>query len=579
MTQDSNFLRTEYFKVLFPIMYSVLGGTINALIDSVIISQKLGSSGLAAVNLSMPVYLLLCIIGSLAAYGASFLSAREVGRENMKAAGKYFQTCFTVGLAAGAVCTVAGFFLCSAIAQFLSGDSSFYSYVFDYCQVTFLGSIPFIMSYVVINYLQLAGKLKSISLVVVIMVGSDLLLDLLFIYPLNIGMKGLALASVLATLFATVYGFISLEKGSETYKLKIKEMGFWKFGEILRFGSPAALGNLFDAVKLLLLNILILRFGGEESAAIWAALNILSELSLVIILGVPRAGAPMIGVYNSSRENGGIRILIKLEIKTGLLFTAVFSILLLVFSGLLKNVFAIPNSIFLPLLCLSGSLMCNVVSSILEFYFNAVGRIQISNALAAIRRLILPVMVLAGFGNSVYLWLFLPISAAVSLLMGIMIIGATGQYYAENGTELSRVLLLDDRLEQEHRVLDFSVPADMEKVCEASEQISEFCELHQMSPKQVMRLGLSIEELLNVMIQKNPELRFVDLRAYILQGVIGIRIRCTGKNYNPFEDSDSDEDFLMGILMLKKMCQAVTHTYALGMNTINLIYENSEESL
>ncbi len=578
MTQDSNFLRTEYFKVLFPIMYSVLGGTINALIDSVIISQKLGSSGLAAVNLSMPVYLLLCIIGSLAAYGASFLSAREVGRDNMKSAGKYFQTCFTIGLTAGVVCTVAGFFLCSVIAQFLSGDSSFYSYVFDYCQVTFLGSIPFIMSYVVINYLQLAGKLKSISLVVVIMVVSDLLLDLLFIYPLNMGMKGLALASVLATLLATVYGFISLEKGSETYKLKIKEMGFWKFGEILRFGSPAALGNLFDAVKLLLLNILILRFGGEEAAAVWAALNILSELSLVIILGVPRAGAPMIGVYNSSRENGGIRILMKLEMKTGLLFTAIFSILLLVFSGLLKNVFSLPNSIFLPLLCLGGSLMCNAVSSILEFYFNAVGRIQISNALAAIRRLILPVMILAGLGNSVYLWLFLPISAVVSLFLGIIIIGATGQYYAENGTELSRFLLLDDRLEQEHRVLDFSVPADMDKVCEASERISEFCALHQMGPKQVMRLGLSIEELLNVMIQKNPDLRFVDLRAYILQGVIGIRIRCTGKNYNPFEDSESDEDFLMGILMLKKMCQAVTHTYALGMNTINLIYENSEES-
>ena len=67
LRHDDRFLRTEYRKVLFPIMLSVLGGTVNALIDSVFVSRRIGVDGLAAVNLSMPVYLALCVLGSLVA--------------------------------------------------------------------------------------------------------------------------------------------------------------------------------------------------------------------------------------------------------------------------------------------------------------------------------------------------------------------------------------------------------------------------------------------------------------------------------------------------------------------------------
>ena len=62
-----------------------------------------------------------------------------------------------------------------------------------------------------------------------------------------------------------------------------------------------------------------------------------------------------------------------------------------------------------------------------------------------------------------------------------------------------------------------------------------------------------------------------DLRAFALDDITGIRIRCVGIRYNPFEDSD-DEDLLMGVKMISKMADVVTYTYALGMNTINIVF-------
>ena len=121
-------------------------------------------------------------------------------------------------------------------------------------------------------------------------------------------------------------------------------------------------------------------------------------------------------------------------------------------------------------------------------------------------------------------------------------------------------------------MLDFSIPADIDQVCMAAERISDFCALHDMNAKLVMRLGLSIEELLSVIITKNKGLGSVDLRVFVLDDMTGIRIRCAGQNYDPFQDQSSDSDFLMGVEMLKKLADVTMHTFTLGFNTLNIIF-------
>ena len=86
-------------------MFSILGGTINALIDSVFISLKLGKDGLSAVTLSMPVYLVLCSLGALIAAGGSMLSAREAGKENLESARRFYHSAITLALITGIVFT------------------------------------------------------------------------------------------------------------------------------------------------------------------------------------------------------------------------------------------------------------------------------------------------------------------------------------------------------------------------------------------------------------------------------------------------------------------------------------------
>ena len=70
MLRDDHFLRREYGRTLIPVMFSVLAGTINTLIDSAFVAQRIGNDALAAVNMCGPLYQLICTFGSLLAGGS-----------------------------------------------------------------------------------------------------------------------------------------------------------------------------------------------------------------------------------------------------------------------------------------------------------------------------------------------------------------------------------------------------------------------------------------------------------------------------------------------------------------------------
>ena len=578
LKQDSRMLRKEYFKALFPIMFSVLGATVNALIDSVFVSQRLGERALAAVNLSMPVYLILCTIGSLISGGASVCSARAAGNDNMKVAQDYYRSAFLLNTVVSVLFTALGIIFCRPLSNMLSGGGELAEQVYSYCLVTFIGASASVFLYLPLSYLQLEGKNRAISASVVIMVVTDVVLDVLFLFVLDFGLYGASAASVLSALAATVYSLIVLSGADSNYRIGFVKPKVKRVIRIIRYGSPMALGNLFDAIKLLALNMIILAAAGAKGAAIWAVLNTLSELSLMIVLGVPRAAAPMISAYHAAKENGGIRILTSLEVRTGIILSVIYAALIVALRIPIEGLFGVSSDLLVPILCLGVSIMLSTLCSVWEKHFNSVGMIAEANVTTGARCCVLPVSVAVMLSVSgADIWLFLPISAVMSAVTIACVVAISAARSRNTGKPLSWVLLLDDHLEVENKILDFSIAADMNEVCDAAEKIKDFCSDNDMDMKLTMKLGLAIEELLGVIIQKTPAIVSIDLRAFALDGSTGIRIRVPGKRYDPFSDTDSDEDFLMGINMINKLADETTHIYTLGMNIITIIFPYEKE--
>ena len=576
MKPNFDLIRKGFLKNLPPVMFVSFGAIVNTFIDTVLISKCLGENGIAALNLCMPVYLVICMVSMLFATGSVTLSAKASGQNDLKLDRAYYHSAFTLYIIAGAITAALGIAFLPLICKALSaGNNELSKLIYDYSLVTLIGVFPLMIISFFQMYLNLDGKNKAMSVSMTVMVLLDLLLDILFMFVFRLGMTGAAAARVIAALTASVYAFICLGGENAHYGFDWKELGITHTLEIMKYGLSAALANLSDAIKSLIVNSVILFALGTSGMALWAVINTLMELSIAISSGITLTGSPMIAMFYSSKENNYVRYLVKLEMKTGMMLMAVYSSLTVFLNSSIKHFFGLEESTFIPVLCMEIFLIIDMAVCIFVKYFNSTEKIMISNILTLLKRLICPVLVILILsylkGN---LWSFLPISGVLSFLLSFIIMKAA-MIRSQKGADFQYddTYLLDDHLEKEDRMLNFSVDTDIKKVCESSEKIRDMCVSNNMDSKIAMKISLSIEEMLIILINKIPDSQNADLRLFFGEKEVGIQIRISGKQYNIFEYDNIDE--FMGIDMIKKIASNVScnYVYLLGCNTYQIFID------
>ena len=148
LTQDVSFLKSSYRKALIPCMLSILAGYLNILADGILVGQYIGIKGLAAINFCVPLYLLLCVIGSFWVSGTAISAAEEIGKNNLEKAQLYYGTCLSVCVISSFVATIIGILTLPSVASTLSADEEIRSMIQAYAGVTIVGALPKILIYI-----------------------------------------------------------------------------------------------------------------------------------------------------------------------------------------------------------------------------------------------------------------------------------------------------------------------------------------------------------------------------------------------------------------------------------------------
>lgn len=570
LQQDEQFLKNAYKKAVLPCILSMLSGNINILVDGILVGQKAGSNGLAAINLCVPVYLVLCIIGSFLVSGTAITAARYIGDNRTGEAVKLYQSSVIACLAASFLVTAIGLMNLRPLTVFLCSDDETMPYVSSYAFITLAGALPKIMIYIPFWFLRLDGRGGSVSLMMGVMAGGNILLDLLFLYVFDLGVFGAGLASVLATAAAAVIGFVLLCDSRSSFRpglAFIREKDCWK--QISLAGSPSAANNLFQTLRLLAVNNLLIKSGGSSLVAVFTAVNCISAFAGCITDGVPQAASAMLGIYSGEHDNNSTRLLIRREWRSGCVYCILFSVVVLTGADLISGLYGLDISLRFPMFCLAAGLFPALWNSILSGYYNVCGRIFWANSLIFLR------VFLAAAGSLFLLilfqgnpWWFLFLSEAVPLLLWYL---AT-QVYHRRHPEDTRYLLMDCGLEREGCVLNFSVGDEVEQICEASSRITDFCRKNGMHEKQMIRMSLAIEEIMTLIVQMNGGNRVsFDVRVFSLQGVIGIRFRYNGIDFNPFQSFQEQDEQYMGIRMVETLVEETVYQRTFGMNTLQIL--------
>ncbi len=367
------------FKMALPMMTGMIVQILYSLIDTFFVGQLNDPDQVAAVAISMPLFMLLMAIsGTMGNGGASFLS-RVLGAKDYDKANKTVSTAFFICIFIGAITSVLGIILIDPIVNLLGATQSIFSYARAYSLIILSSSIIIMCNYAIGQLLRAEGGAKEAMFGMLIGTVVNIALDPVFIFVFKMGATGAAVATVIANAIGLLYYLsIYLRKKSMVH-ISIKYFSLDKqiISEILKIGIPSSLNQLLLSIANIFTNNFAAIYGSIAVAAMGIAGRI-NMIPIYLILGVAIGCQPLIGYSYGANMYSRLKEIIRKAIIIGSSMSITFMVLFMVFSRELISIFIkdpdVINTGSTILVALSLSLLVLGVQIVIMNAIQAMGK-------------------------------------------------------------------------------------------------------------------------------------------------------------------------------------------------------------
>ena len=182
---SDHFTYKRLIRFVFPSVIMMIFTSIYGVVDGVFVSNFVGETPFAAVNLIMPFCMLLGSLGFMVGTGGSALVSKYLGEGNEKKANSVFSLLVYTSVAVGTVISVLGFLFVEQAAVLMGAEGDMVDYCVTYGKYLFVGIVPFVIQNEFQSFLIVAEK-PQIGLGVTVAAGfTNIILDALFVAGLD----------------------------------------------------------------------------------------------------------------------------------------------------------------------------------------------------------------------------------------------------------------------------------------------------------------------------------------------------------------------------------------------------------
>lgn len=413
-----------YFKYFFPTMCAALSTSVYILFDTIFIGQGVGSKGLTALNISLPIYSIYFGTGLLIGIGGSTLMSIEKGRGRLDKANKIFTLSFILGLILAIIYCIIGFVFLEEIALILGATKEIMPFVKEYMVVVVIGTIPFVMGSVMAPFIR-ADKAPKKAMFAVIFSGFlNIILDYIFVFPLDMGMRGAAIATVFSYTISCLILLTHLLSKNNTLRFK---KDFYKLSYITRI-FKCGLPSLFIEVSLgfviFIFNIQILKIIGDDGVTAYSIISNTGIIAVALFNGISQTIQPLISINMGANLKERADRLRNLGLSTALVIGVAFFILCIVFPESIVRIFVKPTDTVLAIAInsiriYSTAFIIMGINMVSGAYFQSIELAKESFIIAFCRGLLfvsICVFVLPLFIGINGVWLSVPIGELLTLI-------------------------------------------------------------------------------------------------------------------------------------------------------------------
>ena len=305
---SEHFTYNKLLRFVFPSIFT----SIYSVVDGLFVSNFVGKTALASINLILPFLMGLSALGFMIGTGGSAIVAKTLGEGDPKRANSYFSMLVYVTAIGGIILALLGMLLVPSVASFLGAEGELLSNCILYGRISFISMPAFMLQNVFQSFFVTAEKPK-LGLAVIITAGvTNMILDLLFVGILGFGLAGAAVATVCGEMIGGLFPvFYFSRKNSSLLRLGKTQFNGRILMQTCVNGSSELMTNLSSSIVNSLYNIQLMKFAGENGVAAYAAIMYVNFIFIAIFLGYSIGSAPIISYHYGAGNHGELKNLYK----------------------------------------------------------------------------------------------------------------------------------------------------------------------------------------------------------------------------------------------------------------------------
>ena len=287
------------WKYALPAIIAMTATSLYNIVDSIYIGHGCGALAFGALTVAKPFMDICAAFGSLVGVGASSLLAIYLGEKDYDRANRVLGNVIVMNIILSAIVMAVGLIWLDPILMAFGASEDTLLYAHEYMEIILYGNILTHIYFGLNALLRSAGHPRFSMTATIVAVVINIILDPIFIFGLEMGVRGAALATVISQAVAVVWQITKFMDKNELVRF---HRGIWRLNRhitsrTLAIGMSPFLYNIAHCFVVIIINNQLKNFGGDLAIASYGVINRLTFVFAMMVMGLNQGMQPIAG-YN-----------------------------------------------------------------------------------------------------------------------------------------------------------------------------------------------------------------------------------------------------------------------------------------
>lgn len=428
-------IRDLLMQYAVPAIIAMTASSLYNMVDSIYIGhiKDVGSYAISGLAVTFPLMNLATALGTLVGVGASTILSMLLGQKNYVVANKVLLNEVMLNVIIGGLFSVITLIFLDPILMFFGASQNTLPFARDYMVIILLGNVITHLYFGLNNMIRASGNPKLAMGLTIFTVVSNTIMDPIFIFVLDMGIKGAAIATVLCQLLALCYtlkyffnqkNYLHLPKHVRDYRLE------WRIAkDSLSIGMGPFLMNSAACIVTLFINQQLLKYGGDLAIGAYGIVNRISFFFIMINMGFNQGMQPIAGYNFGARKYTRVKRVFRLTVICATIVSCIGFFVSEFIPDIAVSLFT--NDTELKELADKGLRIINLAFPLVGFqmvatnFFQSLGMVHKSILLSLSRQLLFLVPLIyfmpLFFGHK-GVWMSFPIADSISIILSTVLL-------------------------------------------------------------------------------------------------------------------------------------------------------------